>query len=76
MVISIQRSELLSGHGIQGLPSEGKCRDVLLSDTAVSDGMHAGHISRRAEMQSTAEVSSVGKLFQEIKKQVGNRAAK
>lgn len=25
-----------------------QCRDVLLSDQAVSDGMHAGHISRRA----------------------------
>lgn len=52
--------------------------DVLLSDKAVSDGMHTGHISRRASERdgSTAEVSSDGKLFQEIKKQVGNRAAK
>lgn len=35
------------GHGIKGLPPAGGCRDVLLSDKAVSDGMHTGHISRR-----------------------------
>lgn len=75
MVISIHRSELLSRHGAQGLPSAGRCRGVLLSDKAVSDGMHAGHISRRA-LGRDAEVSSDGKLFQEIKKQVGNQAAK
>lgn len=42
------RGPSCSRQGIQGLPSEGKCRDVLLSDKAVSDGMHAGHISRQA----------------------------
>lgn len=58
MVISIQRSELLSGHGIKGLPSAGRCRDVLQSDKAVSDGMHAGRISRRASERDAGRCGS------------------
>lgn len=62
MVISIQRFELLLGHQIKGT-SHGMWLDV-------SPG------GLRGEMRRAVEVSSDGKLFQEIKEQVGNRAAK
>lgn len=51
MVISIQRSELLSGHRIKGISparsSTGTCR-CLPRPFPAADGMHAGRVSRRA----------------------------
>lgn len=78
MVISTQRSELLSGQGIQGLPSEGSagmcCCLTRLFLMGCTLDTSPGRL--QSEMRSVTEVSSDGKLFQKIKKQVGNRAAK
>lgn len=61
----MQRSELLSGHHIKG-------RSPARSSTGMLVCGDEGWTCLQGEMWSAAEVSSDGKLFREIKEQVGN----